>query len=328
MGRKIMLAGVTVAALVAGTSAQTAACVLASDGSNPLVDLNALHNQAADYQLVSGSNDAYTYYFNVCGETNFQDSNCASGSTLCEVKDGAALDVFGYLPSISVARKDGYIVLSQTGQAQCPFNTANPYTSRIYFQCSDTTTITLKTEYYYQCLLEFEFLTPLACGGNAVHYRCDSESYQCVQDDSGRFESWADCSSGCVAPTTPPPTSCSGDACFACTSSFQCEASEYGHFTSQEACSSMCSPWVARYSCWGGRCVRNTRGNFTSEADCVTACAPTTASASDVHKTENRWSCSQGICTENGATGEFGSEADCESSCGSLDGNVEPVADV
>lgn len=186
----------------------------------------------------------------------------------------------------------------------------------------------LQTEYYYQCLLEFEFLTPLACGGNAVHYRCDSESYQCVQDDSGRFESWADCSSGCVAPTTPPPTSCSGDACFACTSSFQCEASEYGHFTSQEACSSMCSPWVARYSCWGGRCVRNTRGNFTSEADCVTACAPTTASASDVHKTENRWSCSQGICTENGATGEFGSEADCESSCGSLDGNVEPVADV
>lgn len=34
------------------------------------MDLNALHNQAADYQLVSGSNDAYTYYFNVCGEVS------------------------------------------------------------------------------------------------------------------------------------------------------------------------------------------------------------------------------------------------------------------
>jgi hypothetical protein len=35
-----------------------------------------------------------------------------------------------------------------------------------------------------------------------------------------------------------------------------------------------------------------------------------------VHKTENKWGCSSGVCTEDG-NGAYGSEADCESACGS-----------
>lgn len=74
----------------------------------------------------------------------------------------------------------------------------------------------------------------------------------------------------------------------------------------------MCTPFSVRYSCYSGRCVRNSRGTFTSYTDCTAGCT----SYSQVHKTENKWGCSSGVCTEDG-NGAYGSEADCESACGS-----------
>lgn len=63
---------------------------------------------------------------------------------VCEVKDDAAIDVYGYATTISLARSNGYVVLTSTGLAQCPFNTANPYVTKIYFMCADETAISAK----------------------------------------------------------------------------------------------------------------------------------------------------------------------------------------
>lgn len=75
------------------------------------------------------------------------------------------------------------------GDAECPFNKQNPYVSRIKFLCThEEESVTLLTESYYQCLLEIEVRSPKACGVQ-VHYRCDEDNHQCIQDDSGKYVS-------------------------------------------------------------------------------------------------------------------------------------------
>mmetsp|Transcript_31436 Transcript_31436/g.94443 ORF Transcript_31436/g.94443 Transcript_31436/m.94443 type:complete len:1023 (+) Transcript_31436:5048-8116(+) len=114
-------------------------------------------------------------------------------------------------------------------------------------------------------------------------------------------------------PPPPPPTACAeGDECayFQCSSSFQCVASSAGHFTSEAGCLSMCAPFSSRYSCYNGRCIRDSRGLYNTSTDCSTACF----SSSDVRKTESGWSCVGGVCTED-SNGAFTSEAACEAGC-------------
>lgn len=280
-------------------SAATGACVYTSDdGAHPSVDLNVLHSSSADYSVTSITNDAFSYQFNVCGDVVKQDGTCSTGSTMCEWKDGTAMDVYGYSSTIGLHWDDDTLVLTQTGEAVCPFNQRNAYTSRIYFQCSEETSISLRTEAYYQCMLEFDFKTPVACG-NTVNYRC--EDYQCVIDDAGSFNSYSSCASDCLPPSPPPPPPGSR---YQCTSDFQCVSADEGHFLSSDDCESLCMPWQARYSCYEQRCVRNSRGTFTSEGDCVESCS----------STATKWACNNGACTQS-YSGAYSSQWACQQAC-------------
>ena len=56
------------------------------------------------------------------------------GSSVCEVKNGAGLDVYGYLDTIALAWDTSdttQLVMSMTGAVECPFNKVNPYTTKV-----------------------------------------------------------------------------------------------------------------------------------------------------------------------------------------------------
>lgn len=312
MSRAFGRAMVGVAAIAAAATGQSSSCVMPTDGTHPAVDLNGLLNTTGDYTVLSGANPAYEFHFNVCGQTAFQDATCAEGATVCEIKDGSALDVYGYLDTISLEWEDTYLVMSQTGEAECPFNKAQPYTSKIWFLCAHDAApiITLKAEAYYQCNLEFEFHTPQACGGQEVRYTCDDVNHQCVADAAGTYPSHGDCSEHChPAPPPPappaPPAPPSGPR-YSCFSNFSCHEVEGGAFSDPTSCQSTCQPFVRTYSCYQDRCVPDTRGIYKGESSCLAACSP---------PTEERWTCGADYtCTEDGF-GPFATEGDCEAGC-------------
>eukprot|EP00040_Diaphanoeca_grandis_P017537 m.91622 g.91622 ORF g.91622 m.91622 type:complete len:216 (-) comp26488_c1_seq1:184-831(-) len=177
-------------------------CVIAADGTHEAVDLNGLYKSGSDYSVTSNTNPQYRYTFNICGQTYFRDTTCSEGSTVCELKDGSAVDVYGFIDTIGLQWQSDALVLSMTGEAECPFNSLRPYRSSIYFYCSTETTVALRSESYYQCNLEFEFHTPVACGGTAVHYSCVND--ECVPDVNGPFASRDDCTATCIGPPPPP----------------------------------------------------------------------------------------------------------------------------
>jgi len=289
--------------------AQTGNCVIEADGTHPAVDLNALHKMNEDYKIASPSSDSYVYHFNICGQTIFQDATCGQGATVCEVQDNTALDVYGYLDTTHLEWNDqSYLVLTQQGMAECPFNKEKPYVSKIYFLCShEQEVLTVRTEAYYQCLLELEYHTPLACGGNTVHYKCDDAAHQCVRDDTGTgHDSYASCAATCHPPPPPPPPP--GTNAYHCASDFTCQLHAQGPFKSADDCSRMCSPFFSKFSCYNSQCVRDSRGSMTAD-QCRGNCGD--------NPTNDRWACVNGVCTEDDQ-GPFWSEQACEASCSSV----------
>ena len=55
--------------------------------------------------------------------------------------------------------------MTMTGEEECPFQKSKAYTSTIHFKCAETASSpTLLVEDYYKCNVEFEWITPVACG--------------------------------------------------------------------------------------------------------------------------------------------------------------------
>lgn len=304
----------TLAAIATSASAQSSSCVLpADDNGHPAVDLNSLHSLTQDYEVVSSSNSEYVYHFNVCGQTVFQDSTCPEGSSVCEVKNGAGLDVYGYLDTIALAWDTSdttQLVMSMTGAVECPFNKVNPYTTKVHFMCAQEggDTITLRSEAYYQCALEFDFHTEKACGGHESRYTCDNVNHMCVFNASGPYADHDDCSTHCHPAPPPPPSPPPADYKYSCFSNFTCESVAGGQFDDESACMASCKPFQRTYSCYDARCVPDTRGIYKGEEACLEACG-------GAPPLEDRWTCGAGYtCTEDDS-GEFGSEGDCETGC-------------
>lgn len=274
----IMLIGIaSVASIV---TASSNCFINATEEGHPLVNLSSLHNTVQDYKVVSSSNPAYTYYFNLCGETVFQDSICSEGSTVCEIKNLAAQDVYGYVDTISLSWQGSMLVMKMVGEPECPFNKLIPYTSEVDFICSGESRFQLKTENYYQCALQFEYYTPLVCGGDPPVPPPPSPP----------------------APNPPPPDG----SRYSCYSNFSCHVTVDGAFGDQTECQATCTPFQKHYTCFNQRCVSDSRGTYIGEASCLAECAP---------PVESKYTCGDDYtCTED-ASGSFPSEADCELNC-------------
>lgn len=308
----IRSATLSLAAIAASVSAQSSSCVIPADADgHPAVDLNSLHSLTEDYQVASSSNGAYIYHFNVCGQTVFQDSTCPEGSSVCEVKDGVGLDVYAYLDTIALAwdtSDSTQLVMSMTGVDECPFNKNNPYRTKIHFICAHEggEAVTLRSEAYYQCALEFDFHTEKACGGHESRYTCDDINHMCVYNTSGSYGSHDNCSEHCHPPP-PPPAPPPGEARYSCFSNFSCGMVDGGQFDSDDSCMASCKPFERTYTCYQDKCVTDTRGIYKGESACLAACGGVPV--------DDRWACGADYtCTEDDS-GVFGSEGDCETGC-------------
>jgi len=302
MGKRYLsLLGLAGLASVASSSEK---CVISADGTHSAVDLNALHKSDSDYSLTSDSNPDYKYNFNLCGQTIFRDSKCTEGATVCEIKNDAALDVYGFVDTISLKWHNEALVMNMTGELQCPYNDIHPYSSAVFFYCSTETIVSIRSESIYTCNLEFEYHTPVACGGTVVHYTCRDN--QCVPDPNGRFGSRDECSSACSGPSPnpPPPPPGPPDQTYICRSNFTCEAHHGGTFSNFTNCSTYCQPFQKHYSCFNNQCVQDSRGRLTF-ADCTAGCA----------KITDKWSCGPDYTCAEDAMGRFGDYDDCMLGC-------------
>eukprot|EP00039_Didymoeca_costata_P018993 m.335832 g.335832 ORF g.335832 m.335832 type:complete len:400 (+) comp17688_c0_seq1:155-1354(+) len=320
----------TLACVQAKSVLQYSKCLVAAENNHPEIDLNPLMS-GTDHIFVSKSGSKYAYHLNICGQTNFQDSKCDEGGSICEVEDSnTGLDVYGYLDSMELKWDNDDLVMTMTGEEQCPFFKSKPYTSTIVFECDQDESFTVTKEDYYKCDIAFLVKTPAACGSSGSKYKCNTTSHQCSADENGQYPNVGDCLKSCQSEQHyvcvdqkceeksgsggfPSLADCEAECAtshkFSCDlTNHMCSEAAGGKYSSITECAKDCkSDSGLRYECnqKDYTCAQATEGTYKNQSDCQRNCAPFV----------KHYRCFNNRC-EHDSKGQYPSLQTCMDSCG------------